>query len=44
VDIVALRDIQPGEEIIVDAVREGGTEDGLIQVGEVIYSDMWKFS
>ena len=43
-DIVALRDIEPGEEIIIDGGREGGTEDGSIQVGETIYSNMWKFS
>jgi hypothetical protein len=43
-DIVALRDIQPEEEIIINALREGGTEDGLIELGEVIYSDTWKFS
>lgn len=44
VDIVALRDIQRGEEIIIDAAREGGTENGLIVLGEAIYSDTWKFT
>jgi hypothetical protein len=43
-DIVALRDIEPGDEIIIDAGRESGTEDGSIQVDETLYSDMWKFS
>jgi hypothetical protein len=43
-DIVALRDIKPGDEIIIDAGREGDTEDGSIHVGETMYSDMWKFS
>jgi hypothetical protein len=43
-DIIALRDIQPGEEIIINALRDGGTEDGLIELGEFVYSDTWKFS
>ena len=43
-DIVALTDIEPGDEIIIDDGRDRGTEDGSIQVGETIYSDLWKSS
>lgn len=40
--MVALRAIQPGEQILIDSVRDSDTGEGYIQVEDGIYSDVWK--
>jgi hypothetical protein len=40
--VVALRAIEPGEEILIERVKDSSASGGFVQVDDSIYSKLWK--